>query len=92
MAYNKDMNLENDTERKNEVSSEHKLVISVEEMARMLSISRPFAYKLSHQAGFPVIVLGKRRLINVEALQHWLNENMANANTNGGNEHGKEAC
>jgi len=92
MAYNMNVNLENDTEHMNGTSPEHKLVISVEEMARMLSISRPFAYKLSHQEGFPVIVLGKRRLINVEALQRWLDDNMANANTNGGNKHGKKAC
>ena len=88
MNYNLSVNLDNEIDQKNDPASERKLVISIDEMAKMLSISRPFAYKLSHQADFPVIVLGKRRLINVAALQCWLNKHM----NNGGMYNGKEAC
>lgn len=51
-----------------------KLAISVEEMAQMLSVSRPVAYDLTRQEGFPCFRLGKRVLVNVAGLQRWLDE------------------
>ncbi len=51
-----------------------KLALSVDEMAQLLGISRPIAYKLIKQEGFPAIKVGDRRiLIPVEALRAWLN-------------------
>ena len=53
-----------------------KLTLSVEEMANELGISRPIAYELLKQEGFPSIRISERRIIiPVEALRSWLNTN-----------------
>ena len=41
-------------------------------MAEELRISRPNAYELVKQPGFPAFRLGKRLVINRAALQRWL--------------------
>lgn len=48
------------------------MALSVEEMAEELRISRPNAYELVKQPGFPAFRLGKRLVINRSALQRWL--------------------
>jgi excisionase family DNA binding protein len=51
-----------------------KLAINVDEMAQILGISRPVAYRLIKREGFPVIKIGQRRiLIPVDSLKEWLN-------------------
>lgn len=47
--------------------------LSVEEMAAYLGISRSGAYQLTHQAGFPVLRIGRRVVIPVERLNDWIN-------------------
>lgn len=50
-----------------------KLTLSVEEMAQTLGISRPVAYELIKQDGFPAIRVSERRIIiPVESLKEWL--------------------
>ena len=52
-----------------------KLTVTVDEMAKMLGISRPVAYDLTKKEGFPAIRISDRRIvIPVEALNKWLNE------------------
>lgn len=51
-----------------------RMTMNVNEMAQHLGISRPKAYELVKQDGFPAIFLGKRIIIPVEAFQHWLME------------------
>ena len=52
-----------------------KLTLSVEEMAKMLGISRPIAYELSRKEGFPAIRVSERRIIiPVDSLKRWLEE------------------
>lgn len=41
-------------------------------MAELLGISRPVAYKLTQEEGFPVIRVGRRLLIPIDALQKWI--------------------
>lgn len=49
--------------------------ITVSEMGKRLCISRASAYNLANRADFyPAIRLGKRLLINTDALHRWLNE------------------
>lgn len=52
-----------------------KLTISVTELGKMLGIGRNGAYALVHRQGFPVIRLGKRIVIPLDALRAWLDEN-----------------
>ncbi len=50
-----------------------KLALTIKEMARSLSIGLPAAYELVHIEGFPVITLGKKKLIvPVAKLEEWL--------------------
>ncbi len=52
-----------------------KLTVTVNEMAKMLGVSRPVAYDLTKKEGFPAIRISERRIvIPVEALNKWLNE------------------
>ena len=50
-----------------------KLALTIKEMAQSLSIGLPVAYELVHIEGFPVITLGKKKLIiPVAKLEEWL--------------------
>ncbi|MBP3396067.1 MAG: helix-turn-helix domain-containing protein [Clostridia bacterium] len=50
-----------------------KLVLSVEEMATELGISKPVAYALARREGFPAVRISERRIVvPVEALRRWL--------------------
>ena len=52
------------------------LVLSVEELAQELGISKPIAYELARREGFPAIRISERRIIiPVDALRSWLNAN-----------------
>lgn len=51
-----------------------KSILSVKEMADFLGISETLAYRLTHREGFPVLCLGKRRLIPVEELNNWISK------------------
>lgn len=50
-------------------------VLSVEDVGSYLSISRAGAYALSHTDGFPVLVVGKRRLVPKNRFLAWLEAN-----------------
>lgn len=49
-----------------------KMLISVEELSEQLGISLTVAYRLSRQADFPTVRIGRRRLVDVESLQKWI--------------------
>ena len=50
-----------------------KLTFTVDEMAAALGISRPVAYELSRQDGFPAIRVSERRIIIPrDSLMRWL--------------------
>ena len=52
-----------------------RLTISIEEMAKQLGISRPTAYTLANSEGFPVLKIGKRKVVPVLGLQEWIKKN-----------------
>jgi len=52
--------------------------ISVQELSSQLGISLPKAYELVKTPGFPVIRIGTRILIPVDAFKEWLIINSAN--------------
>ena len=58
--------------KKGVVETVEKATMSVQELASQMSISLPKAYKLVKTPGFPVIHVGSRILIPVEAYKDWL--------------------
>ncbi len=52
-----------------------KATLSVQELAAQLGISLPKAYELVKQPGFPVLKIGTRILIPVDAFKAWLISN-----------------
>ena len=52
--------------------------MSVQELSAQMGISLPKAYELVKKPGFPVIRVGTRILIPVEAFKEWLVINSAN--------------
>ncbi len=50
------------------------LTMTVEEMAKVLGISRPVAYNLANITGFPAIRVGRRILISKAGLERWVSE------------------
>lgn len=55
--------------------SNHKMTLTVKELAEELNISRNTAYQLADQKDFPSFRIGRRLLINRAMLQEWLNQN-----------------
>lgn len=49
---------------------------TIKELAQLLGVSLPNAYNLSHIEGFPVIVIGNRRIVLLEKLDQWLEEHV----------------
>ena len=56
-----------------------KITMTVTELATLMGLSKPKAYQLAAQKGFPCIQVGRRRVIPIDAFKRWLNEQ-----TNGG--------
>ena len=54
-----------------------KLTYSIPEMAKLLGISKPTAYGLVKSKGFPVLHIGKRKVVPVQGLQEWIKKNTA---------------
>lgn len=49
------------------------LALSVAQVAKALGISKPTAYELTNQPGFPKILIGEKRIVvPKEGLKHWL--------------------
>jgi excisionase family DNA binding protein len=53
---------------------DNKLTMTVAEMAAHLNLSKPTAYSLVKQEGFPALNIGKRVIIPVTEFKMWLSE------------------
>jgi excisionase family DNA binding protein len=53
-----------------------KMVLSVREGAGALGVSLPTMYALINSEGFPCLMIGRRRVIPVDAFKRWIGENM----------------
>lgn len=51
-----------------------KLTVTVDEMAKIVGVSRPTAYELIHKEGFPTVRIGRRIVIPLNSLKRWLEE------------------
>ncbi len=54
--------------------SELPLFLNAEDISRLLGIALTNAYYLLRSDGFPTIIIGKRKLVNRDALFAWLKE------------------
>ena len=55
---------------------ENKKTLNVSELSEYLGIGRATAYELVNSTGFPSFRIGKKILVNVDALQDWIHENI----------------
>ncbi len=58
------------------------LMLNANDIMNVLGISRAFAYNIMHDKSLPVIVIGKRRVVNKDKFFTWLQKC----------EHTEEAC
>ena len=49
-----------------------RLTMTVEEVGEALGVSRPKAYELASRADFPVINVGKRKVVPIDAFRRWM--------------------
>lgn len=49
-----------------------KLTYTVAEMATVLGISKPTAYDLTERQDFPVLFVGRKKLIPIAAFETWV--------------------
>lgn len=52
-----------------------KLAYSIAEVAELLNVSKPTAYALTKQKGFPLLQIGKRKLVPAQGLKEWIGKN-----------------
>jgi hypothetical protein len=48
------------------------LMLNANDIMNVLGISRAFAYNIMHDKSLPVIVIGKRRIVNRDKFFKWL--------------------
>ena len=53
-----------------------KKTLSVEETREYLGVSRSTIYELVNTKGFPSFRIGKKILVNTDALQEWITQNI----------------
>ena len=51
------------------------LVYSIEDLTKVLKISKGMAYQLARSENFPIIRIGKRILVPAEGLKEWVLQN-----------------
>lgn len=54
------------------MSNPERLTYTVAEVAKVLGISMPTAYDLTESEGFPVIRIGRKKLVPKKELEEWL--------------------
>ena len=51
-------------------------MLTAEDIAAVLCISRISAYALTHRADFPCLVIGRRRITPRESFRSWMNKQL----------------
>ena len=49
------------------------------DVGQTLDLSRKSVYELANSDGFPIVKIGRRKLVPVDALQRWIEENTVTA-------------
>lgn len=60
---------------------EEKLVYSVSEVGQLLGVSRPKVYDLTNRSDFPVVQVGRRKLIPKKEFEEWLSRETKHTRT-----------
>jgi excisionase family DNA binding protein len=71
-------NIENNVALLESASETTASYISVDEMAKLLSIARATAYQLTKTGGFPCFYIGKRIIIPLRAFNEWAMKQASN--------------
>lgn len=66
------VNLENRTTTHSPSPGTEKITLTVGELQQRLGISKPEAYELVHQDGFPSFRVGRKILISRSGLEEWI--------------------
>lgn len=74
-------NTQSDTAQPDTGNENINAYISVEEMARMLSIAKVTAYQLIKTSGFPCFYIGKRIIIPLQSFHKWAEEQASRQST-----------
>ncbi len=61
-------------ENNRRVAPSEKILLDAGEAAEMLSISKPTLYRLMQIEGFPVVMIGARRLVKRKELSTWIDQ------------------
>lgn len=54
-----------------------KATMTVLELSQVMGISRPKAYELTERADFPLILVGRKKVIPIDGFKRWLDEQTA---------------
>lgn len=65
---------ENNSGQADNIAEDTSTYISVDDMAKLLSIARVTAYQLTKTKGFPCFYIGKRIIIPLRSLHKWAEE------------------
>lgn len=66
------LNLENGISQDSRPSLVDKMVLSIDETAYVLGVSKPMVYELTKLNDFPCFRIGKRLVVGKDALQRWV--------------------
>ena len=57
-----------------------KTTCSIQELAQEIGIGLNGAYRLANEPGFPVVKIGRRKLVLTAEFRHWMQKRASNQN------------
>ena len=63
--------IEENKKMKNQINQNNAVFYDVDDLARIMKIGKTKAYNLMNYKGFPVQKIGKRKVVEAQALQRW---------------------
>ena len=63
--------IEENKKIKNQINQNNAIFYDVDDLARIMKIGKTKAYNLMNYKGFPVQKIGKRKVVESQALQRW---------------------
>lgn len=63
--------IEENKKMKNQINQNNAIFYDVDDLARIMKIGKTKAYNLMNYKGFPVQKIGKRKVVESQALQRW---------------------
>lgn len=63
--------IEENKKMKNQINQNNAIFYDVDDLARIMKIGKTKAYNLMNYKGFPVQKIGRRKVVESQALQRW---------------------